>query len=279
MRFDVSGDARKSADSGWFWLADLRIERDLGYQEDRQLVAGASYFHSQQDDFRSLDVQALHFELGLRKRRNQGELHPKLVSDVVDLSRETYLRSAGFELTAQRMLSSRLELRGRGRVVHEDFDGIPETPAASQRSGYRSDVASALSFALAASQRVELSAAVTRKSAKESHQAYLGWELGVSHLWLVSGGSFVLSQLSAARDSYADDQAAISRSRRRDFRSRARLTLGTPLGSWLPAERLRALRGLVVSLNGEVLLADSNLPNYEFRNRRIGVSVSQRFDF
>jgi hypothetical protein len=278
-RLDLAGDARKSGDSGWFSLADLRLERDLGTQEDRQLIAGASYFHSQQEDFSSFDVQALHFELGLRSRRGEGQLHPKLIADVVDLSREKYLRSTGFELTAQRRLTSRIELEGRGRVVHEDFDGIPETATASDRSGYRSDVGAALGIALGASQRLEFLTGITRKSAKESHQAYLGWEVGMSHLWLLPGSSFALSQLSAARDAYHDDQDLISRSRRRDFRSRVRLTLGTPLASWIGADHLSALRGLVVSVNGEVLIADSNLPNYDFRNRRIGVSVSQRFDF
>jgi hypothetical protein len=118
-----------------------------------------------------------------------------------------------------------------------------------------------------------------RKSARESHQAYIGWEIGASHLWLFPAGSFALTQLSAARDEYRDDQDTVSSSRRRDLRTRARLTLGTPLASWLGGERFGALRGLVVSVNGEVLLTDSNLPNYQFRNRRVGLSLSRRFDF
>jgi hypothetical protein len=279
-RFDLgNSDGRKTSDGGWFSAADLRLERDLGSQEQSQLIANASYYHSQQDDLSSFDVQALHFELGLRQRKNAGELSPRLVADVVDLSRESYLRSAGFEVAAERALSSRLALRGRGRVVHEDFDAIQETRSASERSGLRTDVGTTLAIALAASQRLELSAGAVRKAAKESHQAYLGWELGASHLWLLPAGSFVLGQLSAARDEYLDDQDAIGPSRRRDFRTRMRLTGGTPLASWLGGERFPALRGLIVSVNGELLLTDSNLPNYQFRNRRVGISLSRRFDF
>ena len=277
--FDLSGDGRKASDGGWFSAADLRVERDLGSQENHQLVANASYYHSQQDDLPSFDVQALHFELGLRQRRSAGEIYPRLVADVVDLSRETYLRSTGVELTAQRALAPRLELRGRGRLVHEDFDAIPETASASERSGLRTDVGATLGIALTASQRIELSAAAVRKAAKESYQAYQGYELGVSHLWLLPAGSFALAQLNASRDEYFDAQDAMSNSRRRDFRARGRLTCGTPLGSWLGGERFRALRGVIVSVNAELLLTDSNLPNYQFRNRRVGLSLSRRFDF
>jgi hypothetical protein len=279
VRFDLTGDGRKTSDAGWFSVADLRHERDLGSQENRQLVAAASYFHSQQDDLPSFDLQALHFEVGLRQRRSGGEIHPRLVADVVDLSRESYLRSTGLELTALRALGPRLELRGRGRLVHEDFDAIPETATASERSGLRTDLGATLGIALSGSQRVELSLGAVRKAAKERHQAYEGWEVGASHLWLLPAGSYMLAQISAARDAYLDDQDVISTSRRHDLRTRGRLTLGTPLASWLAGERFGALRGVIVSVNGELLLTDSNLPNYQFRNRRVGITLSRRFDF
>ncbi len=277
--FDLTGDGRKASDGGWFSVADLRYERDLGAQESRQLVASASYFHSQQDDLPSFDLQALHFELGLRQRLGAGEWYPRLVADVVDLSREGYLRSTGVELTVQRALAPRLELRGRGRLVHEDFDGIPETPSAAERSGLRTDVGATLAIALSASQRLELSAGAVRKAAKQSYQAYQGYEIGVSHLFLLPAGSFALAQLGAARDVYFDDQDAISNSHRRDLRTRGRLTLGTPLGSWLGGPRFRALQGVILSANVELVLTDSNLPNYQYRNRRVGLSLSRRFDF
>jgi hypothetical protein len=272
--FDLTGAGRKSSDGGWFSAADLRLERDLGSQENRQLITSASYYHSEQDDLDSFDLQALHFELGLRQRGPAGEVQPRLVADVVDLSREAYLRSTGFELAAQRMLAPKLELRARGRVVHEDFDPIAETPSADDRSGFRTDAGATLGIALSASQRLELSVGALRKSAEESYQAYLGWEVGASHLWLLPAGSFVLSQLSAGNDTYRDAQDSISRSKRRDFRTRARLTLGTPVESWVPGAR-----GLILSVNAELALTDSNLANYQFRNRRVGLTLSRRFDF
>lgn len=278
-RFDLGGGSKKTADGGWFSLAELRVEHDLATQEDRRLTAGVAYFHSQQQDLPSFDVQALKLDAGLRLRRAGGELTPRIVVDVIDLSRENYLRSVGVELTGSRPLSARADLHGTARLTHEDLDGIPEAPTASSRSGYRAVLGAEASLRPTPRQKLALGLELTRKSANDTAQAYWGYELDASHLMILSRGQFVLTSLGIAREKYKHADTTVSDSRRRVLRSRARLVYGLPLGALLPSGGFTSLADVVLSVNGEIVLARSNIPNFDYRNRKLGVTVSKRLEF
>jgi len=269
---------RSESDSGWFSLAQWSTEHDLGRQEDQQVVARTTYFHSQQDDFRLFDVQALNFDVGLRTRGAGTLIHPKLVVDVVDLSREKYLRSVAAEIEAHRPLGQRLLAEARLRVTHEDFDGTPDTATAAERSGYRTTLNTDLGYTLSPYQRLSFNLGLTHKSANKTYHAYSGWELGLSHQWITRSGAFLLTGASLGFDRYRKNQDSISVSKRRDLRSRVRASIGLPLGAVL-GSRFTNLRDLVLSVSGEAQISRSNLPNYEFRNRKLTVSFSKRFGF
>jgi len=277
-RISLGSANRKQSDSGWFSVAQWTTEHDLGHQEERQLVGTAAYFHAQQDDFRLFDVQALRFEAGLRTRRSGSSLHPRVVADLIDLSRENYLRSVGLELEAQRPLSARMLLTSTARVTHEDFDGTPDAATASERSGYRSVLDSEMSFVLSPYQRVALGAQLTHKSADQTYHAYSGWKLQASHQWTFPSGLFVASSASLGFDRYKKNQDSISTSKRRDLRTRARVSLGIPFAT-LVGSRIPSLRDLVFSIGGEAQINRSNLPNYAFRNRKLTLMLTKPLSF
>jgi hypothetical protein len=275
--FSLTSTNDKNGDGGWYSLLDLHLERDLGYQEDRKLIAGLSYYHSQQDDLDSYDVQAWNGELGLRLRQSEGSIQPRLFASIVDLSREKYLRAFGLELAATHTLSKTATLWGHVRLSHEDFDDIPEVPTASDRRGLRGEARLGSSFALAPRRRLDVDAAFVNKSADEDFQGYVGPELGASHLWIQRCGTFLIAELRATSEHYKHSQNLISGSSRRDLRTRGRLSFGVPLALLLGEDS--AVADAVLSLTTELVVVDSNLTNFEYRNRRVGVSLSKRLEF
>jgi len=122
------------------------------------------------------------------------------------------------------------------------------------------------------------SAGLTRKSADQTYHAYNGWQLGVTHLWLLPASLFLESSLGFEFEKYAKSQDTISESRRRDFETTGRITLGIPLAAVL-GDHAKGLHDVVVSIGAGVELATSNLPNYDYRNRTLTFNLSKRFDF
>jgi len=275
--FTLGSTNDKNGDGGWFSLLDVHVERELGYQEDRRLIAGASYYHSQQDDLASYDVQAWTGELGVRVRRSEGSFQPRLFASMVDLSREKYLRAFGLELALSRPIGKSTSLWGYARLQHEDFDDIPEVPTASDRKGLRGEARSGSSFALGPRRKLDVDFALVNKSADEDFQAYLGPELGVSHLWIQRCGTFAIAEVRASSEKYKHNQDLISGTSRRDLRTRGRLAFGVPLALVLGEDS--GVADAVLSLSAELVVVDSNLPNFEYRNRRVGVSLSKRLEF
>ena len=275
--FSLSSSNDKDGDGGWYSLLDLHMERELGYQEDRRLIAGASYYHSQQNDLDSYDVQAWNGELGLRMRQSEGSFQPRLYASIVDLSREKYLRAFGLELALTHTLGKTSSLWGHVRLQNENFSAISEVPTASDRTGLRGEARFGASFGLAPRRRLDIDAALVNKSANEDFQAYLGPELGISHLWIQRCGTFAIAELRATSEDYKHNQNLISGSTRRDLRTRGRLAFGVPLALVFGEDS--AVADAVLSLTGELVLVDSNLPNFEYRNRRLGVSLSKRLEF
>ena len=277
VRFALTSSNDAASDGSFFSLGEVGFEHELPGQEDETLVGAFGYFQSEQSELSDFHVQAAQLRLGRRTRRERTVVDARLVSNLVDLARHPYLRDVGVELDIERPIAPRLSLRGGASLHLEDYDGISQSPSADERSGFRTKLDATLAWTLGARQRVSFDAGLEHKSAEQGYHAFDGWDASVSHLWILEGGEFLLTEAELEFEKYRDRQDLVSQTRRRDFRSQLRATFGIPLARVFGQDS--ALSGVTLSLSGDVLFATSNLPNYDYRNRRVGVSLSRRLEF
>jgi len=277
----VSGASARQDDLAAVGLARFALRHDLGFQARHELTGALTYYHGEQTQQDRFDLQALTAELGGVYDATPFTFTPNIYYRRVNLSRENFLHAQGAELEAAYQATKSIGLHLRGRLEDQKFRGISENPTAFERQGPEWLGAAGAEAVLGPTMRIEAEFRLLLKEAREKYNGYLEKSLHLDHIWLLGGGHYLLTSLSAAIDLYDDPDPFVSAATRRDEQYRARFTYGLPL-SWLAGGEgavAEALRGFNLNNTYEVYRSSSNLTNFTYWNRRYSISVSRRWEF
>ena len=279
FRFRLGDGLTEDDDYSYLTIAELAFERDAGDQEQHTLFGALSFYNAEQEKLESFDVRSGTGQLGLRLRTPQVDWTLRLIGGLVDLSAEKFVRSLAGEIRAERRLSSRFHAGGLLRSEYFDYDGIPDSPRAYERTGLETTLGGDLQWVQSPSHRSSLALGLRNRSAQRRYFSYWGPMVAFQHTWLPGRGQFVLASVRFDWNRYKDAQTFVSTNIRRETLTRSRLMYGAPL-SFLSGGLLRGgLAEIVLSLTAEYLWASSNLPNFTYDNLKLGFLLTRRWEF
>ena len=277
----LTGSSRKQRDTSFLAIESLRVIHDLGTQAGHKLFASFDHFLEEQTVADTYDLASFSLEGGAILKWGLSSVSPSVFAEHVQLSRETFLRSQGMGLEMERPVTPKFTLSGITRLAREDYTGISENSAASQRRGNIVTVKAGGSYILSPTMRLDVSGLYTGKDAKASYYDYDGFGVQVGHTWLLGRGQFLSSVFGFEVNGYNDADAAISARTRRDEEYRFRVTYGMPV-SLLPGVKLlpkRFLENLTATLTFEQFRAVSNVENYTYSNSKVAAMVTKIVEF
>ena len=266
----TSGKATE--DTSVLFLAAAGIKRDLEGQLARALFADFSYYRAEQTVLNTLDLQAYSFGAGVEMRIGRYTVTPSALFDHVRLSEETYLRTRGGRLKVDRRLNRRLTLYGSGQVMFNDHIRTRDIPTATERTGNESSLRAGAQVTLTATQRLDAEFGYSQKDARKIYNAYERNSFGLTHIWLVGKGRFLLSSANLDIDSYAGPDIVTAPQTRRDDKVRLAWTFGQPLGFLA-----RPFEPLLLTCTYEFLQTNSNILNYGYTNNKVNAMLTYRW--
>ena len=276
----VSGTSRQRRDTSVLLIQGLDVAHDLGFQAGHQLIGSFDYFLGEQTAIDDLDVESFAFDGGAVLKNALADLTMTGFWEHTLLSRETFVRAAGFNTRLDRDLTKRLSLFVSNRWGWEEFLDITENRAAPERLGNRDTFLTGADYQLTSTMRVSGSLGYERKGAKTDYNAYDGFLLSGSHLWLPGEGQFVINAISYGFNSYDGPDRAISAVTRQDKQFRTRVTYGAPLtfflGKWGDHWIFDDTTG---TLSFEYFRSLSNITNYTYRNFKSTMMLTKRVEF
>ncbi len=279
FRFRLGDGATGNDDYNYLGIGEFSIERDVGGQEQHTLFSRLTYYNVEQEKQEQFDVRSLGAEVGLRYRTQPVDWTFKLASGLVDLSAEKFVRNLAGEVRAERRLSPSTLGRLLGRLDYFDYDGIPDSPRAYQRTGLQTTLGTEFEVTLSPSHRSLISVGVHNRSADKRFYSYYGPGAGFEHTWLPGGGQFVIGSAAVDWNRYKDAQEFLSTKIRRELEVRTRVTYGAPLSFLSFGQLGGGLGEIVFSLSGEYLWISSNLPNFTYDNLKLGFLFTKRWEF
>ena len=200
---------------------------------------------------------------------------------VVRRDGQTFVRATGVATRLDRDLTKRLHVFASNRWGWEDFADIAENATAPERRGERETFVSGADYQLTPTMRVSGSLGYERKGAKTDYNAYDGFLLFGSHLWLPGEGQFLINSVSYGFNSYDGPDRAISAVTRQDKQLRTRVTYGAPLtfllfkcgkGNWL-------FEDTTATVNFEYFRSLSTVTNYTYRNFKSTMMLTKKVEF
>jgi hypothetical protein len=276
----LTGTSRKRRDTSFLLIHGLDVVHDLGFQAGHQLIGSFDYFLGEQTSVDDLDVQSFAFDGGLVLKSALANLTTTGFSEHLMLSRETFVRTQGVTARLDRDLTRKLHLFASNRWGWEDFVGITENEAAPERRGNRDTFVTGAEYQLTPATQVSGNLGYERKGAKTDYNAYDGFLLGGSHLWLPGEGQFLINAISYGFNSYDGPDRAISAVTRQDKQLRTRVTYGAPLtfffGRW--ADNW-LLDDTTATLSFEYFRSLSTITNYTYRNFKSTMMVTRKVEF
>lgn len=278
----VSGTSRPRRDTHALYVQNLSVAHTLGAQAGHQLIGSIDYFLGEQTTVDDLDIASFGVEGGGVIKLPRFTVTPTAHVGNLELSRESYLRSHGTNLRVDVPLGDRASAALEHRWTREDFLGISENLAAPERTGDRHNVLLAWKYLWRPTVQLGLEAGYENKDIRGSadYNGYEGGSLTASHTWLLGRGQFLLSSLTYTRNVYDEPDTAVSLRTRRENQLRARVAYGVPvellIGAWTP-EALVADTTAIVSF--EQLRSLSNITNYQYKNSKIDLLLTRRFEF
>lgn len=288
LELDLVEAAREQDDVAFFGLTQLAVEHDLGLHEGHALLGSFSAYVSQQEDLGDFNTRAYSLDFGGRYRGRFADVTSRVVGSVVELSSETFLKTAGLDVEVARQPSPRFAQRLGVRGEWQDYDAIRQSTTSNEHTGVRAEARVGATFRPAPAHQLDGDLLYLVKDARGSSTprtndvfSYDGPELHLRHTWLLGAGRFLVSHVMAGRDSYwRVDRRISTKRRRRDVRARAGVLFGVPVAGLLPDGRVsEALSGLVASLGADYYRVESNLTNYTYDDVKVSLVFSQRWSF
>jgi len=269
---------KREADTAILAIVQGSVEHDLGLQGNHNLYGNAFVYAQEQRAADEYDLGVYSVDGGVGLDFGRLELRPGLRGAYYRLDGESYLRTGGAQLEGILRIRPDLRLTLDGYSQLEDFRKTDAAPEAEERDGWRHEGRLALAWN---TQDVAFSfgAVVTRKTAREDYEAYVGFGPEVTATLLLGAGQFVLGEFGVELRRYDQADRFVSATRRSDDILRLGLTYGLPLGTLFGegTPEFFAPVNLLIAL--EATRHDSNLDNYDYTNGHARVLLSRRFRF
>lgn len=264
---------RATDDTSVLLLAQAGIRRDLRRFPGSALTGDFTYYRAEQTTLDTLDLQAYSFAGGVSLRLGRTVVSPALVFDHVRLSEETYLRTRGVRVKAERQVNKRVSLNAAFFSIFNDHIRTSDIPTATERTGGEAGIKAGLQVTASPTQRVNIEAGYQQRDARKMYNAYDRNTLTLTHSWLLGKGRFLLSGLSLDRDRYRAPDLVIANQERADDKARLSFTIGQPLA---PLGKLFA--PLLLTATYEYLQVNSNILNYAYTNNKLSGMLTYRWE-
>lgn len=276
----VSGTSRKRPDTSVIGVQSVEITHDLGMQGGHQVWGSFDHYIAEQTYVDDLDIQSFGLEAGANLYTGPFTIVPSGFTNHIRLSRETFLRTHGFNVTVERPVSPKLNLLGGFRWAWEDYVPIYENLASPEREGDVRVLTYGGKYVLNPRMRLSVIGTFTDKNAKATYFDYEGFAFQVTHTWLLGWGQFLTTSLTQGINTYDNADTAISVVTRQDEQYRARMTYGIPVDlmtlQMLPKS---IVRDLILTFTVEQFRSDSNVTNYSYRNTKASAMLTKSFEF
>ena len=264
---------RAEGDVGYLAIASLRVDHDLGYQERHELFGSLTYYHDDQVQQDTQDLQSFTVEAGgvYRSQFWDIDVVPSVFRTHLRLSRETFFQDIGANLRFEREFGPRIKAFASTRYADQTFSPINENTTSQQRDGRQIEGMVGATWAYSPTMRISGDLLHFDKRAKGNGGveffSYDRDQVRLTHTWLLGGGQFVLNHVSYQRDRYEEPDVAVSARTRHDDIFRYRFTYGAPLGFFFgPGTLWREIEDITLTASGEFLRSRSNLNNFDFKN-------------
>ena len=264
---------REEGDVGYLGIASLRVDHDLGYQERHELFGTLTYYHDEQTQQDTQDLQSFIVEAGGVYRSPFWDIDvvPSVFRTHLRLSRETFFQDFGANLRFEREFGPGIKAFASTRLSDQTFSPINENTTSQERDGRQIEGMVGAAWAYSPTMRISGDLLHFDKRAKGSGGieffSYDRDQIRLTHTWLLGGGQFVLNHFSYQRDRYEEPDAAVSGRTRHDDIFRYRITYGAPLGFFFgPGTLWPEIEDITFTASGEFLRSRSNLNNFDFKN-------------
>lgn len=283
-RAPVGELSKRRRDHSVATFAKFSVTHDLGFQALHKVFASVSYYRGDQLTFDDLTVDSISGRIGGSLDFNPITITSYFERRQLLLSNEPFINGTGGAVRVDYRYRAPINLYARFKFETQRYYGIDESPASHLRTGPEFQTAIGAGFILGADMRLNVEYMRGRKEARTVFQSYFTDQVSIDHTWLLGGGTFLLSHFDWRLDNYDDFDPFVSLKTRRDSQYRLRLTLGAPIQAVVEplglAEDLPVIfENVTLSVTAEAYRATSNITNFQYWNRRVGVNISKRFDF
>jgi tetratricopeptide (TPR) repeat protein len=280
FRVPLASDDDRAADTAVNALGLFEVTYDLGYQARHSLFGAVTAFSGNQRERNELDLRVTSGEFGGTYDGAMAALTPSAYVRRVKLSDERYANIEGISLRAAGQYDADTELFVLSEAEWQEYFAIEDSRSAPERTGPQFVGGGGASHVLNQAMRWSIETDLTAKRASRDYNAYNGASLILSHTWLLGGGAFLITMLTGEYNRYLAPDPAVSARTRHDAIGKAQATLGVPVAALAGGDAPPAfLQDMTLTLSGELLRQNSNLPNYTYSNRRFSINVVKRWEF
>ncbi len=211
-------------------IGSIRVDHDLGYQERHELFGVLTYYHDEQVEQDTFDLESFTVEAGGVYRSGPWgvSIIPTVFFTHQRLSHANFYQDYGLDLRFERSFGPRLTVFASARISDQDFTGISENPGATARDGRQIEGRVGASYVMSPTMRITGDYLRFDKNADLDFLGYDRDQVRLSHTWLLGGGQFLLTNVTYQRDRYDEAFTFVSGLTRHDDIYRVRATYGAP---------------------------------------------------
>lgn len=280
----LSGTDLRRRDTNFMTVQRASVTHDLGFQAGHEVFGEFTYFLQEQTQADNLDLQSFGGKVGGTFKNESVNLTPTLFLSHLFLSRESFLRTQGFNLAADRALGDRWSVSAATNVERQNYMNIADNTTGAQRKGPEVKQDLSVSYLLTSTMKLSSGIGYTYKQAEEQHYAYTGLNLNGSFLWLLGKGQYLVQSIETDFDFYDEPDFSRTSEHRKDKSLRLRTTYGVPLSLFqikkiLPKYLDEVLGDMILGATYEFYRAMSNITNYTYNNHKFQGTLSKTWSF
>ncbi len=280
----VTGSSGKQRDTSFLNITNVEAIHNPGFQAGHEVFGSFTYYLQEQATLDTLDIQSFRGDAGMRLKHPWVNVSPSFFFSHLFLSRESFLRSQGFQVTLDREVTKRFSVDSTFAYEYQDYMNIAENTTSTERKGPQVSVDFNGTLLIGSKMRATLGAGYLNKNAKQEFNAYERLELNASHLWLLGHGQYLLQSVEIGFDYYDEPEVAIAGRHRRDKSLRYRATYGVPvrllaIDKLLPRFMDRVLDNMTMNLTYEYYRSLSTITNFTYRNNKFQVLLTKTIEF
>jgi hypothetical protein len=262
--------SQRRSDTAATLVANLGSTQDLGFQRGHSLFESVTYYQAEQTRFKNLNLKAYSLRGGGVYKSLWADFIGTMLFDHVQLSQATFLRDYGFDLKAEKHLSPRTVLFGRGAYQFQQYNPTEQLPTAGQRTGKQWDFSTGFETWIRSDMKLVPTAGYLVRDAASTFFAFRRYSLSLDHTWLLPKGSFLLTGLTANYDRYQSPDPLVSQlDTRSDDAYRFHTTYGLALSRFD-----KRLDGFVATAGYEYYWSLSNEPNFAYTSNKLSLLLT-----